>query len=52
MSSFLKINIETSKTQVQNTRSPILHTQITQSKNTVVGSDGLVRRRGDGIPHP
>ena len=34
MTSFLKINIETSKTQVQNVSSPVLHTQRTQSKNT------------------
>ena len=46
MTSFLKINIETSKTQVQNASSPILHTQRAQSKNTGVGSEGLGRRRG------
>ena len=46
MTSFLKINIETSKTQVQNASFPILHTQRAHSKNTGVGSEGLGRRRG------
>lgn len=46
MTSFLKINIEPSKTQVQNASFPILHTQRAQSKNPGVGSEGLGRRRG------